>query len=170
VQVQDAAGAWISNAPDITLTDRSGLGQFPTGASITFAGNAVDKGVRDGLAAIEFRSYNAGTVTIEATSAGLASSSVTVMVRHVPDPAVPVAVVNARGRAAGLRRLASLVPFAGENIAVPGGLRGAPLHVTVYSLQGRLVGKMLVDGTKDFIRRPASCGTGLVIAKIAPAE
>jgi beta-galactosidase len=90
VEVQDASGVRISNAPDITRTDSSGLGMFPTGSSITFTGGALEKGVRDGQAAIEFRSYRAGTVTITATSTGLASDSVILTVKHVPDPTLAV--------------------------------------------------------------------------------
>ena len=86
VEVQNAAGVRISNSPDITLTDKSGLGMFPTGSAITFSGGALEKGVREGQAAIEFRSYKAGTITIEATSAGLTSASVTILVQHVADP------------------------------------------------------------------------------------
>ena len=90
VEVQNASGVRISNTPDITLTDSSGLGVFPTGSSITFTGGALEKGVRDGQAAIEFRSYKAGTVTIAATSTGLTSDSVTLTVTHVPDPTLSV--------------------------------------------------------------------------------
>ena len=61
VQVQNAAGTWISNSPNITLTDGSGLGAFPTGTSITFIGGDSEDCVRNGLAAIEYRSYTAGT-------------------------------------------------------------------------------------------------------------
>jgi beta-galactosidase len=91
VEVQDASGVRISNTPTITLTDQSGLGMFPGGgSSITFTGGALEKGVRDGQAAIEFRSYKAGTITIAATSTGLTSDSVTLTVKHVPDPTLSV--------------------------------------------------------------------------------
>ena len=93
VEVQDASGVRISNTPDITLTDSSGLGMFPTGSSITFTGGALEKGVRDGQAAIEFRSYKAGTITIAATSTGLTSDSVTLTVKHVPDPTLSLPAV-----------------------------------------------------------------------------
>ena len=68
--VQDAAGKPLSNGPTVTLTVESGPGRFPTGRSITFAGDS-DIAIRDGLAAIEFRSYYAGTSRIRATSEGL---------------------------------------------------------------------------------------------------
>lgn len=48
----------------------SGPGEFPTGPSITFAPDS-DIAIRDGMAAIEFRSYYAGKSVIRATSPGL---------------------------------------------------------------------------------------------------
>ncbi len=82
VQVQDKDGRWLSNSPPITLTDKSGRGLFPTGNSITFTPGAVEKGVIEGLAAIEYRSYKAGKAVIEATSPGLAPASITITVKH----------------------------------------------------------------------------------------
>ena len=70
VTVVDAADKQISNAPDVTLNVVSGPGGFPTGKSITFK-NGTDIPILDGQAAIEFRSYYAGTSVIRATSPGL---------------------------------------------------------------------------------------------------
>src|SRR4029434_8154387 len=82
VNVVDGSNTPISNNVPVTLTIRSGPGEFPTGPSITFtppgSGSASDIGIRDGQAAIEFRTYHAGTSVIEATSPGLTSSSVTI--------------------------------------------------------------------------------------------
>lgn len=82
VTVVDAGGQAISNNVPVTLTLKSGPGEFPTGASITFTppggGTASDISIRDGQAAIEFRTYYAGTSVIEATSPGLSSSSITI--------------------------------------------------------------------------------------------
>jgi hypothetical protein len=82
VTVVDAGGKAISNNVPVTLTIKSGPGEFPTGPSITFtppgSGSASDISIRDGQAAIEFRTYYAGTSVIEATSPGLTSSSVTI--------------------------------------------------------------------------------------------
>ena len=82
VTVIDASGQAISNNVPVTLTLKSGPGEFPTGPSITFTppggGTASDISIRDGQAAIEFRSYYAGTSVIEATSPGLSSSSITI--------------------------------------------------------------------------------------------
>ena len=70
VGVQNAEGKPLSNCPTVTLTVESGPGRFPTDRSITFEADS-DIAIRDGLAAIEFRSYYAGTSVIRATSEGL---------------------------------------------------------------------------------------------------
>jgi len=70
VTIVDAAGKALSNCPPVTLTLESGPGEFPTGPSITFAPDS-DIAIRDGQAAIEFRSYHAGKSVIRATSPGL---------------------------------------------------------------------------------------------------
>ncbi len=88
VTVVDSSGKPISNNVPVTLTIKSGPGEFPTGPSITFtppgSGSASDIGIRDGQAAIEFRTYYAGTSVIEATSTGLTSSSVTITSQGSP--------------------------------------------------------------------------------------
>jgi hypothetical protein len=88
VTVVDAAGTAISNNVPVTLTITSGPGEFPTGPSITFTppggGSASDIAIRDGQAAIEFRTYYAGTTVIEATSPGLTSSKVTIISQGSP--------------------------------------------------------------------------------------
>jgi hypothetical protein len=88
VTVVDSSGKPISNNVPVTLTIKSGPGEFPTGPSITFTppggGSASDIAIRDGQAAIEFRTYYSGVSIIEATSAGLASSSVTITSQGSP--------------------------------------------------------------------------------------
>jgi hypothetical protein len=88
VTVVDASGKAISNNVPVTLTIKSGPGEFPTGPSITFTppgmGSASDIGIRDGQAAIEFRTYYSVTSVIEATSPGLTSSSVTLTSQGSP--------------------------------------------------------------------------------------
>jgi hypothetical protein len=88
VTVVDASGTAISNTATVTLTIKSGPGEFPTGPSITFTppggGSASDIAIRDGQAAIEFRTYYAGTTVIEATASGLTSSSVTITSQGSP--------------------------------------------------------------------------------------
>lgn len=70
VKVLDKDGTAINNSLPVTLTIESGPGEFPTGPSITFAPDS-DIAIRDGEAAIEFRSYYAGKTLIRATSPGL---------------------------------------------------------------------------------------------------
>jgi hypothetical protein len=67
VTVQDAAGNWLNNSPSVTLEVMGGPGVFPTGKRIVF-GTSGDPIIRDGKAAIAFRSYYAGVTTIRATS------------------------------------------------------------------------------------------------------
>jgi hypothetical protein len=100
VTVVDASGKPISNNVPVTLTIKSGPGEFPTGPSITFTppgnGAASDIAIRDGQAAIEFRTFYSGTSVIEASSPGLTSSSVTIVSQGSPawvegtSPKVPV--------------------------------------------------------------------------------
>ena len=88
VTVVDASGTPISNNVKVTLEVTSGPGEFPTGPSITFTppgnGKASDISILDGKAAIEFRTYYAGTSVITASSAGLESASVTIESQGTP--------------------------------------------------------------------------------------
>jgi hypothetical protein len=83
VTVVDAAAKQVSNTPDVTLDVVSGPGGFPTGKSITFK-NGTDIPILDGQAAIEFRSYYAGTTVIRATSPGLPAARLTVVSKGAP--------------------------------------------------------------------------------------
>jgi hypothetical protein len=82
VTVEDAGGKPVSNSPPVTLAIESGPGEFPTGRSITFSPASSDPQsdivIRDGLAAIEFRSYYGGKSVIRATSPGLQDGTVTI--------------------------------------------------------------------------------------------
>jgi hypothetical protein len=77
VTVVDASGKALSNSPPVTLTIESGPGEFPTGPAITFAPDS-DIAIRDGQAAMEFRSYFAGDTVIRATSAGLKNATLNI--------------------------------------------------------------------------------------------
>jgi hypothetical protein len=77
VAVVDAAGRVLTNCPPVTLAVDSGPGEFPTGPSITFAPDS-DIVIRDGMAAMEFRSYYAGASVIRATSPGLPDATLTI--------------------------------------------------------------------------------------------
>jgi hypothetical protein len=96
VTIEDANGKHISNSVPVTLTIKSGPGEFPTGTSITFTpptstnpaqastNSACDIRIMDGQAAIAFRSYYAGTTVIEATADGLTSDRITLTTLGTP--------------------------------------------------------------------------------------
>jgi hypothetical protein len=75
VTVVDKDGKAINHCPPVTLTIESGPGEFPTGPSITFAPDS-DITIRDGQAAMAFRSYHAGKSVIRASSPGLQSATI----------------------------------------------------------------------------------------------
>ena len=83
VTVVDAQGKELSNCVPVTLRIQSGPGEFPTGPSITFAPDS-DIAIRDGKAAIEFRSYHAGETVIRATSPGLQSGTLRIKTEGTP--------------------------------------------------------------------------------------
>ncbi|MGC4074899.1 MAG: glycoside hydrolase family 2 TIM barrel-domain containing protein [Nibricoccus sp.] len=70
ITVLDHEGNSVNACPPVTLTIESGPGEFPTGREITFVVDS-DIPIRDGSAAIDFRSYHAGETVIRATSPGL---------------------------------------------------------------------------------------------------
>jgi hypothetical protein len=77
VTVVDASGKALSNSPPVTLTIESGPGEFPTGPAIAFAPDS-DIAIRDGQAAMEFRSYNSGKTIIRATSPGFKDATLAI--------------------------------------------------------------------------------------------
>jgi hypothetical protein len=83
VTVVDKDGTPINNCPPVTLAVESGPGEFPTGPSITFAPDS-DITIRDGQAAMEFRSYYAGRTVIRATSPGLKDATIRITSRGGP--------------------------------------------------------------------------------------
>jgi len=83
VMVMDKNGNALSNCPPVTLAIESGPGEFPTGPSITFAPDS-DIAIRDGEAAIEFRSYYSGKTAIRATSPGLKDATIQITSRGEP--------------------------------------------------------------------------------------
>ena len=89
VTITDASGRAIANEIPVTLTVLSGPGEFPTGSGIRFMPpseeDASDITIREGMAAIEFRSYYAGTTVIEAKADGLPSSTITIRTQGQPD-------------------------------------------------------------------------------------
>ncbi|MEV6877455.1 ricin-type beta-trefoil lectin domain protein [Amycolatopsis sp. NPDC051128] len=75
VTMRNASGAWVDNTRTVTLTVTSGPGILPGGKSYTFTPRTQ---TFDGKAAIEFRSFYAGTSTITATSPGLPDATITI--------------------------------------------------------------------------------------------
>jgi len=84
VTVTDKDGKAINGCPPVTLTIDSGPGEFPTGPCITFAPDS-DIAIRDGMAAVEFRSYFAGKTLIRATSPGLLDATVEITTKGEPE-------------------------------------------------------------------------------------
>jgi hypothetical protein len=163
VQVQDASGNWLSNTPNITLTDQSGLGSFPTGSSISFTGGAANQCVRNGQASIEFRSYNAGTVTIQATSTGLTPASVPITVVHVPDNVVTAVRIPAVSHSAASPE-EMIVTGYGSRIVLPASLAGEKVALSLFDIRGRLIGQMAPSRARVIVRPNAA--EGIVIAKV----
>jgi hypothetical protein len=77
VTVVDKDGRALHNSPAVTLAIASGPGEFPTGPSITFDPDS-DITIRDGQAAMEFRSYYAGQTVIRASSPGLKDATISI--------------------------------------------------------------------------------------------
>ncbi len=78
VTVEDEDGNWVNEEPEVVFEITDGPGIFPTGKTMSFK---PGDSMRDGKAAIEFRSYYAGTTTIEAYSPGnpdIAPASITI--------------------------------------------------------------------------------------------
>jgi hypothetical protein len=88
VTVLDGQGNAINNNVPVTLSITSGPGEFPTGTSITFtpasSSDQSDIAIVDGKAAIEFRSYYAGTSVIKATSPNLTAATITITSQGSP--------------------------------------------------------------------------------------
>lgn len=83
VSVLGADGKRVSAAPEVKLEIVSGPGELPTGPAITFKNN-TDIDIRDGLAAIAFRSWHAGKTVLRATSPGLAPAEITLTTTGEP--------------------------------------------------------------------------------------
>lgn len=79
----DKEGRPISNSAPVTMEIVSGPGEFPTGPSIAFAPDS-DIAIREGQAAIAFRSYHAGESIIRASSPGLPSTEIKVVSHGAP--------------------------------------------------------------------------------------
>lgn len=76
-------GKQVSAAPEVKLEIVSGPGELPTGPAITFR-HGTDIDIRDGLAAIAFRSWHGGKTILRATSPGLAPAEITLTTTGEP--------------------------------------------------------------------------------------
>jgi hypothetical protein len=83
VTVADKNRKPLSNSPEVTMTIESGPGEFPTGRSIAFSSGSDIK-IRDGKAAIEFRSYDGGKSVIRASSPGLEDARIFIETQGLP--------------------------------------------------------------------------------------
>jgi hypothetical protein len=95
VAVLDAEGLWTSRSPEVTLEIVSGPGEFPTGRTIRFSPQ-TDIVIRDGMAAIEFRSYQTGKTLIRATSPDLQPAELTIVSEGGPTFKVSTKLVSDR--------------------------------------------------------------------------
>jgi len=75
VTMRNSTGAWVNDTRTVTLTVTGGPGVLPGGKSFTFTPGAE---AFNGQAAVEFRSYYAGTTTVTATSSGLPNATITI--------------------------------------------------------------------------------------------
>ena len=84
VTVLDKDGKETRQCPPVTLTIESGPGEFPTGPSITFTADS-DIAIREGKAAMAFRSHYAGKTLIRASSPGLQDATVELVSKGGPE-------------------------------------------------------------------------------------
>jgi hypothetical protein len=117
VTVVDHDAKAINNCPPVTLTIESGPGEFPTGPGITFAADS-DITIRDGQAAMEFRSYYSGDTVIRATSPGLKDATIQITSRGEPKfiaGKTPSVKPRPYVRFSGVNSTNSLLAFGREN-------------------------------------------------------
>lgn len=84
VTVLDKDGKGTRHCPPVTLSIVSGPGEFPTGPGITFSADS-EIAIREGKAAIAFRSHFAGKTIIRASSPGLAEATVELLSQGGPE-------------------------------------------------------------------------------------
>jgi hypothetical protein len=118
------------------------------------------------MAAIEYRSYNAGTVDVEATSGNLQPASVTITVLHVPDAPVSASCGPAQSRAcSGPREF--LASRFGDRLALPPVPAGTKTSVSLFDLRGRLIASMVFPRTPPTIRHTKAQGVVVVRMSVA---
>ena len=115
------------------------------------------------MAAIEYRSYNAGTAIIEATSGNLTPATLTITVLHESDnltvaSLAPGVLHNVNGPSE------MVVAGWGSRIALPRSVAGKKVAVSLFDMRGRLIDFRIVNRTNILVRRDAA--EGIVIAKV----
>ncbi|MEG1287215.1 MAG: NPCBM/NEW2 domain-containing protein [Clostridium sp.] len=80
VTMVDDEGNWVNDSKNVTLQVVDGPGVFPTGKTYEFK---VGDTMRDGKAAIEFRSFFSGETTIIATAGGLPETEIKITTTNV---------------------------------------------------------------------------------------
>jgi len=175
VQIQNAAGAWLSNQAAITITDASGKGLFPSSttgsSSISFVAGQAERGVINGLCAIEYRCYDstAGLVTLTATSGTLTYSSVQVYVKHV-DYTTGVSSLVPVKFAAGPTTAVMKVLGKGSSITLPKFMQGKKVALSMYDLRGRLIRSEIISKKRSTVRYNMKNTESVVIVKLRTIE
>ena len=80
VTMKDADGNWVNDTRDVTLKVTDGPGVLAGGKTYKFTKNVS---MKDGKAAIEFRSYYSGTTTLTASAEGLPDATFTIATKDV---------------------------------------------------------------------------------------
>ncbi|KAB7790375.1 glycosyl hydrolase family 95 catalytic domain-containing protein [Bifidobacterium leontopitheci] len=80
VTMKDADGNWVNDNRVVTLKVTDGPGVLAGGKTYTFT---KDVSMKDGKAAIEFRSYYSGTTTLTASAEGLPDATLTITTKDV---------------------------------------------------------------------------------------
>ena len=133
VTMRNASGAWVDDTRAVTLTVTRGPGILPGGKSYTFT-----PGVQafDGKAAVEFRSYYAGTSTITAKSAGLPDATLTITTTDTVGAAGETEPANFGNSAGGSATPLPLRNMTGLCLDVPGVSQTNGTQVALWDCNG----------------------------------
>ena len=148
--IVDKDGNAISNSPDLKMEIVSGPGEFPTGSSILFKADS-DIDIRDGKAAIEFRSYYAGKTIIEASSIGLKSAFITVISKNAPI----FSIKNATPIVRTYKRFVNNLTSDNTEINI---LAGRPTKVSSFAPLNSQI--FINDGNKNTYWKPSNVSEG----------
>jgi hypothetical protein len=156
ISMVDKNGKPVSNSPDVLLEVVSGPGEFPSGSSILFQENS-DIAIRAGKAAIEFRSYYAGTTIIKASSKGLKPALITLVSKNAP----AFSIKNANPNVRPYKRFINNVIANNSEINI---LAGRPTKVSSSAPQNSQV--FINDGNRDTYWKSANTSHGATWCQI----